>query len=223
MKGVLRMGDPTDDYPPHKRTPQRRSFIRGGEGGGFIIRGGEIMCISLYIYIYICISLSLSLYIYIYIYNHISNHTIVIIYNMIRCGRRGPGPPGAALAALPRGGGFLLSLAGSQISLFSAHSLLLFVCMNPREPAATARRPLRVNVLARRAAERLVHQTVTCRRDGALNSDTQQQRSTQRAKIRDLRQRAIKVPSNPRPRHLPPNLEHSSISCCRQQNSQSSP
>ena len=32
----LGWGDPTDDYPPHKRTPQRRSFIRGGLllGGG---------------------------------------------------------------------------------------------------------------------------------------------------------------------------------------------
>ena len=39
---------------------------------------------------------------------------------------------------------------------------VLFIRMNPREPAATARRPLRIGVLAKRAAERLVHSTVKC-------------------------------------------------------------
>ena len=39
MKGGKGWGDPTDDYPPHKRTPQRRSFIRGG----IIIKGGRLV------------------------------------------------------------------------------------------------------------------------------------------------------------------------------------
>ena len=42
------------------------------------------------------------------------------------------------------------------VSVLFADGHLLFMHMNPREPAATARRPLRIKVLAKRAAERLV-------------------------------------------------------------------
>ena len=34
--------DAGDDCPPHKRPPKRRSFIRGGRGGGVIIKGGKL-------------------------------------------------------------------------------------------------------------------------------------------------------------------------------------
>ena len=51
-----------------------------------------------------------------------------------------PTPPGALFSFL----------------VCSADGLLLFIRMNPREPAATARRPLRIRVLAKRAAEQLL-------------------------------------------------------------------
>ena len=51
---------------------------------------------------------------------------------------------------------------------FSADGLLLFIRMNPREPAATARRTLRIRVLANRAAERLVHPCVGLRTGTAI-------------------------------------------------------
>ena len=34
LLGGVRGGDPTDDYPPHKKPPQRSQIIRGGVGGG---------------------------------------------------------------------------------------------------------------------------------------------------------------------------------------------
>ena len=54
------MGDPTDDYPPHKKPPQRSQIIRGG----FLLGGGDYI----YIYIYIHIYIYICRYIYIYMY-----------------------------------------------------------------------------------------------------------------------------------------------------------
>ena len=47
--------------------------------------------------------------------------------------------------------------------------MILLIRMNPREPAAIARRPLRIRVLAKRVAERLVQllQAVAHVDDGA--------------------------------------------------------
>ena len=37
IHGGVRGGDPTDDYPPHKMTPQRSQIIRGG-----VLLGGRL-------------------------------------------------------------------------------------------------------------------------------------------------------------------------------------
>ena len=58
-KGGVRVGEPTDDYPPHKNPPQRSQLIRGG----YLIRGSR-----LYINQYISLSIYLSIYMYIYIH-----------------------------------------------------------------------------------------------------------------------------------------------------------
>ena len=47
-KRVSTWGDSPDDNSSHKRTPQRRSFVKGveGSGGGIIKGGGLIVVIS---------------------------------------------------------------------------------------------------------------------------------------------------------------------------------
>ena len=48
IKGGKGVGDPTDDYPPHKKPPQRSQIIRGG--GGVLIRGRRLYIGGMYYY-----------------------------------------------------------------------------------------------------------------------------------------------------------------------------
>ena len=50
-----------------------------------------------------------------------------------------------------------LSFLAVFLFICSTDGLLLFIRVNPWEPAATARRPLGIGVLAKSVAERLVH------------------------------------------------------------------
>ena len=67
-EGGVRIGDPTDDYPPHKRTPQRRSFIRGVV---LLLGGGDYVYIYIYMYTERERERDIHAHVYIYIYIYI--------------------------------------------------------------------------------------------------------------------------------------------------------